>query len=49
MRHLRRQLPLVGLQIVAVDPPIHEMPLSLSELREAVQKLKGGKAAWGLW
>lgn len=40
-----RQLSLAGLQMAAPDRPTGETPLSLVEIREAVRKLKGGKAA----
>ena len=39
------QLPLAGVQIAAADPPLDETPPSLAKVREAVRKLKGGKAA----
>ena len=39
------QLPLAGVQIAVADPPLDETPLFLAEVREAVRKLKGGKAA----
>ena len=40
-----RQLSLAGVAIAAADPPVDETPPSLAEVREAVNKLKGGKAA----
>ncbi|KAG0716609.1 hypothetical protein GWK47_009246 [Chionoecetes opilio] len=39
------QLHTTGLQAVDADPPIDETAPSLDEVREAVAKLKGGKAA----
>ncbi|KAG0730476.1 Transposon TX1 uncharacterized protein [Chionoecetes opilio] len=39
------QLHTTGLQAVDADPPIDESAPSLDEVREAVAKLKGGKAA----
>ncbi|KAG0718622.1 Importin subunit alpha-1 [Chionoecetes opilio] len=39
------QLHTTGLQAVDADPPIDETTPSLDEVREAVAKLKGGKAA----
>ncbi|KAG0724898.1 Transposon TX1 uncharacterized protein [Chionoecetes opilio] len=39
------QLHTTGLQTVDADPPIDETAPSLDEVREAVAKLKGGKAA----
>ncbi len=35
-----RQLSLAGVQMLAADPPVDETPPSLSEVREAVNKLK---------
>ena len=40
-----RQLSLAGVQMAAADPPVDEAPPSLTEVREAVSKLKCGKAA----
>ena len=40
-----RQLSLAGVQMSAADPPVDETPPSLAEVREAVNKLKCGKAA----
>lgn len=40
-----RQLPLAGLQNMAANLSIDETSPSFTELREAVRKLKGGKAA----
>ena len=40
-----RQLSLAGVQMAAADPPVVETPPSLTEVREAVSKLKCGKAA----
>ena len=39
------QLQAAGLQVLNADPAINEAPPSLDEVREAVAKLKGGKAA----
>ncbi|XP_050735881.1 uncharacterized protein LOC127008208 [Eriocheir sinensis] len=41
----RGQLPVTGLQVADADPPIDESPPSLGEVREAVAKLRGGKAS----
>ena len=38
------QLPTTGLQVADADPSIDESPPSLDEVREAVVKLRGGKA-----
>lgn len=38
------QLPVAGLQMAEADPPIDEAPPSLDEVREAVARLRGGKA-----
>lgn len=40
-----RQLPLAGVQVAPADPPLVDTPPSLTEVREAVSKLKCGKAA----
>ena len=40
-----RQLPVDGVETSAADPPVDESPPSLAEVREAVNKLKSGKAA----
>ena len=40
-----RQLSLAGVEISAAVPPVDESPPSLAEVREAVNKLKSGKAA----
>ena len=40
-----RQLPTDDVQIAVPDPPIDEAPPSLAEVRMAVAKLKGGRAA----
>merc|ERR1712035_263168 len=39
-----RQLLTTGLETLEVDPPMNETPPSLDEVREAVAKLRGGKA-----
>lgn len=39
------QFSLAGVQMAAADPPVDETPPSLTEVREAVSKLKCGKAA----
>ena len=39
------QLSVAGVQIPAADPPIDENPPSFAEVKEAVGKLRGGKAA----
>ncbi len=39
-----RRLSLAGVEIATADPPVDETPPSLAEVREAVNKLKGGKA-----
>ncbi len=36
---------LAGTEIAAADPPVDETPPSLAEVRGAVSKLKGEKAA----
>lgn len=41
----KRQLPLAGKLMAAFDPLIEETSHSLVEVREAVRKLKDGKAA----
>ena len=38
------QLPVAGLQMAEANPPIDEAPPSLDEVREAVARLRGGKA-----
>ena len=40
-----RQLSVAGVQMMTADPPVNEAPPSLAEVREAVNKLKWGKAA----
>lgn len=40
----RRQLPIAGLQMVDADPPIDGSPLCFDEVRQAVARLRGGKA-----
>ncbi len=40
-----RRLSMAAVEIAAADPPVDEIPPSLAEMREAVNKLKGGKAA----
>ena len=39
------QLQITGLQMVDADPPINEAPPYIDEIKEAVAKLRGGKAA----
>ncbi len=39
-----RRLPLARVEVAAADPPVDETPPSLAEVREAVNKLEGGKA-----
>ena len=39
------QLQTTGLQVVDADPPINEAAPSIDEVKEAVAKLKDGKAA----
>ena len=40
-----RQLQATRLQMMDADPPINEAPPSIDEVKEAVAKLRGGKAA----
>ncbi len=40
-----QQLSFAGVQMLTADPPVDETPPSLAEVREAVNKLKCGKAA----
>lgn len=42
---LSGQLPATGLQMADVDPPTDKSPSSLDEVREAMPRLSGGKAA----
>ena len=42
---LRRQLDTAGLQTLDADPPIDETAPSIGDVKEAVAKLRGGKAA----